>query len=105
MTKIEIKTKAELEENIKSGISLIKVGAAWCGPCGVTQKNIEEISDNYENVKFLEIDSEEADDELISYLSVFNLPTILIFKDSEQVFRHIGLMNRAQLTTELNKYV
>jgi thioredoxin 1 len=105
MTKVEIKTKAELEENIKNGVSLIKVGAAWCGPCNVTQKNIEGISDNYKDVKFLDIDSEEADEELVSYLSVFNLPTILIFKDSEQVYRHVGLMNRAQLTTELNKYV
>lgn len=105
MIKLEIKTKEELDEITKSGVSLIKVGASWCGPCNVTQKNIEGISDNYKDVKFLDIDSEEADEELVSYLSVFNLPTILIFKDSEQVYRHVGLMNRAQLTTELNKYV
>lgn len=106
MKKFEIKTKEEFIESTKEGISLIKVGATWCGPCNVTQKNIESIDDDkYEDVKFLDINSEEADDELVGYLSVFNLPTILIFKNSEQVFRHIGLLNKNQLTEILNKYV
>lgn len=100
----EIKTKEELDEITKSGVSLIKVGAAWCGPCGVTQKNIESIADNYEGVNFIEVDAEEAD-ELVSHLSVFNLPTIIIYKDSEPVYRHVGLMNKAQITEALNKYV
>lgn len=101
----EIKTKSELGENVKSGVSLIKVGATWCAPCGVTQRNIESIEGNYSNVKFLEIDADEADDNLVSYLSVFNLPTIIIYKNSEEVYRQIGLMNKNQLTETLNKYV
>jgi len=105
MKKFEIKTKEEFIENTKEGISLIKVGATWCGPCNVTQKNIESIDDDkYEDVKFLEIDAEEAD-ELVSYLSVFNLPTVFIYKNSEEVFRHVGLLNKNQLIETLNKYV
>ena len=105
MKKLEIKTKEEFIESTKDGISLIKVGATWCGPCNVTQKNIESLNDDYEDVKFLEIDAEEADEELVSYLSVFNLPTIFIYKNSEEVFRNVGAMNKKQLTETLNKYV
>ncbi len=105
MKKLEIKTKKEFIENTTEGVSLIKVGATWCGPCNVTQKNIESIDNNYKDIKFLEIDAEDADEELVSYLSVFNLPTIVIYKDSEEVFRHVGAMNKNQLVETLNKYV
>ncbi len=101
----EIKTKQELEENTKDCITLIKVGATWCAPCGVAQKNIESIECNYSTVKFIEIDVEEADENLVSYLSIYSLPTLILYKNSEEVFRHLGLMNQKQLIELLNKYV
>lgn len=103
----EIRTTQELNEILGSGKSaFIKIGAPWCGPCSQIQRTILDIEGGYSNdYLFLEINVDEADDELVSRLSVFNLPTIVIYdKKGEEVFRKSGLLTRAQLTTILDNF-
>ena len=103
----EIRTTQELNEILGSGKSaFIKIGAPWCGPCGQIQRTILDIEGGYTgDYDFYEADVDEADDELVSRLSVFNLPTIVIYdKKGEEVFRKSGLLTRAQLTTILDNF-
>ena len=105
----EIRTKQELDEILNSGDNkkiCIKIGAPWCGPCSQIQRTILDIEGGYTgDYDFYEVDADEADDELVSRLSVFNLPTIVIYdKKGEEVFRKSGLLTRAQLTTILDNF-
>lgn len=102
----EIRTKQELEEILSSGDSkkiCIKIGAPWCGPCGQIQRTILDIEGGYSNdYTFLEVDADQSDD-LVSYLGIYNLPTIVIFKGYEELFRRSGLLSRLQMTNLLDE--
>ena len=103
----EIRTKQELNEILSSGNSkkiCIKIGAPWCGPCSQIQRTILDIEGGYTgDYDFYEVDADEAD-ELVSRLSVFNLPTIVIYdKKGEEVFRRSGLLSRLQMTNLLDE--
>ncbi len=103
----EIRTTQELNEILGSGKSaFIKIGAPWCNPCKTLERTILDIEGGYTgDYDFYEVDADEADDELVSRLSVFNLPTIVIYdKKGEEVFRKSGLLTRAQLTTILDNF-
>ena len=102
----EIRTVQELNEILGSGKSaFIKIGAPWCGPCSQIQRTILDIEGGYTgDYDFYEVDADEADDELVSRLSVFNLPTIVIYdKKGEEVFRRSGLLSRLQMTNLLDE--
>ena len=103
----EIRTKQELDEILNSGDSkkiCIKIGAPWCGPCSQIQRTILDIEGGYANdYIFLEVNVEESDEDLVSWLSVFNLPTTVIFKGQEELYRRSGLLTRDQLTNLLNE--
>lgn len=101
----EIKTKQELTNALSNSKPVfVKIGAPWCNPCRILERTILDIEGGYANdYEFLEVDSENSEDELIGFLSVYNLPTIVIFKGQDIVFRHSGLLTREQLTNLLNE--
>lgn len=103
----EIKTKQELTDALGNDSKpvFVKVGAPWCAPCGQIQRTLLDIEGGYANdYTFISIDTEQADEDLVSYLSVYNLPTIIIFSGQDIVFRHSGLLTRPQLTQILDEY-
>lgn len=103
----EIRTKQELDEILNSGDSklvLVKIFGDFCQPCKILGRTLLDIEGAYTNdYIFLEANGELADDQLIGSLSIFNLPTIVIFKNGEELYRRSGLLTREQLTNLLNE--
>lgn len=104
----EIRTKQELDEILNSGdnkLVLLKAWSDYCQPCKILGRTLLDIEGGYANdYVFLGLDCEEGDDDVVSFLSIFNLPTIIIFKKGEEVFRKSGLLTRAQLTSLLDNF-
>lgn len=100
----EIRTKQELDEIINSGnnkMVLAKIYADWCQPCKLLGRTLLDIEGAYtDDYVFLEVNADESD-ELIGRLGVYNLPTIVIFKGQDEIYRHSGLLTRAQITSLL----
>jgi len=70
---------------------------SWCGPCRAMQpileKFAEEVSDK---VKIVEIDIDDAR-ELCQEYGVRSVPTLILFKNGDDVSTHVGMANREQL--------
>ena len=91
----------ELNDNnfdgfISDGISLVDIYAPWCGPCKIISPIIDELSSEYKDVKFGKLNTDD-NSETVSKLSVRNIPTILIYKDSQVVERTVGMKSKNQL--------
>ena len=84
----------------KHDICLVKIGTTWCGPCKTVQKNIEDIEKNYNNVYFIDVDAEEAD-EIVEEFGVRNIPVVLVIKDGRVVSKTVGLQSQADLENRL----
>lgn len=90
--------KSQLEQG---GITIIDFYAEWCRPCKMLAPVFEKIATTYgDRALFAKVDIEGAL-EAASNFGVSSLPTIIIFKDGNQVKRIAGLVNEKELMTSV----
>jgi thioredoxin 1 len=92
----------EYHQMIKSdNLSVIKVGAIWCGPCRVLAPILQSVSEKFEDVNFGEIDVDNQP-EIAREQSVRSVPTILFFKNGEIVDKMVGLQQAEVYESKIN---
>ena len=71
---------------------IVKVGADWCIPCKSITPLYNQFAEKNNNVDiiFTEINTSDADDELLDFIDVKSLPTFLIYKNKELLNTIIG---------------
>ena len=85
----KIITLNEFQELIgDSNKHIIKVSASWCGPCRMLTSVINEMENSIKEL-IIEVDADEAEDDLINFLHVRNLPLILFYDHGEELLRKI----------------
>lgn len=69
----------------KNQFTVVDIWAPWCGPCKLIAPMIDEISVEYFNQ--ISVGKLNADDNMdfVKELGVRNIPTLLFFKDGEQL--------------------
>ena len=71
------------------GVSVIDFWAIWCGPCKMISPIIEELSEQYPQIKVGKVDVDSNPDVSIDY-NIRSIPTVLFLKNGEVVERHVG---------------
>ncbi len=71
----------------KKDTVIIKFGSEYCDPCHALECELEEIDEEMENVSILMVDTSESQD-LATQFDVFELPTMIIYKDRQTVIYH-----------------
>ena len=85
----------EFKEYINSeSIVIVDFYADWCQPCKILATNLQ----NFTEFKVLKINVEEEVD-IASEYGIRSLPTLLYFKNGEEIFRSVGVMSLNQLDT------
>ena len=84
------------EQEIQNGVTLVDFYADWCGPCRMMEPIIHELADEMNEVKVAKIDIESAQRATASF-QVTSIPTIIIFKDGQEVERLVGLKDKDTL--------
>jgi len=101
---IEI-NQSNMEETVKSGVSLVDFWAPWCGPCKMIAPAIDQLAQDFEGkANICKVNTEEEQDLTMKY-GIRSIPTILFFKDGEIVDQLIGATSKAALEEKLNKYL
>ncbi len=99
-------TDANVKEIIASGEPVVvDFWATWCGPCMRLAPVIDELSSEYEcRVKIGKYNIEE-ENELSTEYRIMSIPTILFFKNGEQVrdLRLAGSQTKATLQANIEK--
>lgn len=87
----------EFNETIKSGAVLVDFSAEWCGPCKMIAPVLEQLSKEYEGkVKIITVDVDEEND-LAMKLSIMSIPTLMLFKNGENVGQVVGFQSKPML--------
>ncbi|MDR2719782.1 MAG: thioredoxin [Nitrososphaerota archaeon] len=99
-------TDANFEETIKNNtLVLIDFWATWCGPCRALAPTIDEITQEYFGkalIGKLDVDKNPSTAEKFQ---VFSIPTIILFKNGQEIERLVGLCVKKNITALLDKHL
>ena len=94
---VEKITEKQLKE-LKKEFIVADFYADWCGPCKMSAPFFNEISEEIPDIAFVKINVDDNEN-LSRKLNVKSIPTIIIFKNGEEVDRKIGFTTKPVLKT------
>lgn len=95
--------EGNFSKEIEKGITLVDFFAEWCGPCKMLGPILEEVSDEMKDeANFGKIDIEK-EVKLATQFQVTSVPTIVLFKDGQEVDRIVGLKDAKALKEFIKK--
>ncbi len=86
-------------------IVVIDFFAVWCGPCRKLSPMLEQFSKEYgDKIKVVKIDVDK-NPLIAEYFRIESIPLLLFYKDGKLVNQVMGLPEKAELKSELEKLV
>lgn len=89
----------------ETNVVLVDFHTRWCSPCRKMAPLIDELEIEYKDkaaVKRIDCDQSK---ELVNELKISGVPVFLIYKKGKEVWRHNGMIEKAELANKLNKYL
>ena len=97
--KIEHLDNESFENAIKGAKTpvLVDFFATWCGPCKMLAPVLESVQDEIgEKAKIYKLDVDEGM-EVAKRFGIMSVPTMIIFKNGEEVERLVGLRSKSEI--------
>ncbi len=97
----EILSQAKKENKLV----FIDVYTSWCGPCKKMAPFLGEIArEQAKTLDFVPIDADS--NQLLSIeLRIEALPTLLLYRKGELLWRHVGYINKADLSEKISSFM
>jgi thioredoxin 1 len=78
--------------------------ADWCGPCQAMKPILVQLKEKIgEDAIIVKIDTEKNQD-LSVYLQIRSIPTLMLYKKGEMLWRHSGVVDTNELYDLLKKH-
>lgn len=82
---------------------LVDFYATWCGPCQLMHPILDEVKKEVgDKAKILKIDVDKNQEVAAKY-QIRSVPTLMIFKNGQQVFKQSGVLQKNELVSLLNQ--
>ncbi|MGB0295140.1 MAG: thioredoxin [Flavobacteriaceae bacterium] len=97
---------ANFTELIKqSDLVLVDFYADWCGPCKTMSPILTEVKKHFsDKLKVLKINVDN-NQSLSARLQVRGVPTLMLYKSNQQVWRQSGVVDANQLISLVNSHL
>ena len=104
--KTEVEVISLTDENFQAAISeglvLVDFWATWCAPCQIQGPIVEELAGQVRGVaKIVKLDVDKAPVTSAKY-GIENIPTLMVFKDGEQITQFVGVTQGKVLLAAIN---
>ena len=83
---------------------LVDFWAEWCGPCKMLAPILDEVADEFADkltIAKLNVDDNPV---MTQQFNVMSIPTLLVFKNGEQVKQIVGAKGKAELLNDLSEF-
>ena len=85
--------------------TLVDFFATWCGPCKAMQPVLDQLkTDMHEKVRILKIDVDK-NQEVAEKFKVRGVPTFVLFKNGEIIWRQSGRMSLQTLKDKITPHI
>ncbi len=94
MATIEL-TKENFNDTINGNdVVIVDFWAPWCGPCRMFAPTFEAVSEQYPNVVFAKLNTEDQQ-ELAAEFNIRSIPTLMVFREKVIIFSQAGMLPKA----------
>jgi len=94
-------TDADFDDGVGKGVVLLDMRAPWCGPCMMEGQIVEQVAETVgekAEVAKLNVDEGRA---VAARLGIHSIPTLILFKDGDEVRRFVGLQSETALVSAI----
>lgn len=89
---------------LKKEILLVDFWAPWCGPCKMVAPILNEIAESESDIVIGKVNVDQNQD-LAKKYKVRNIPTLVIFKNGNEVGRIVGVKSKKTILSEVRNAV
>lgn len=83
---------------------LLDFYATWCGPCQTLAPILQDVKAELgENIKIIKIDVDK-NEAVAQKFQVRGVPTMVLYKNGQPVWRQSGLLTKSDLINVINKH-
>ena len=102
MTLKTLQTKEDYEKTIESGLTLMDFNAPWCAPCRTQEPILEQLSIQYEGKAIVSAMNVDEHQDIAATLGIQSIPTLIIFKNSKEIQRFVGVQSKNTLSETMD---
>ena len=85
-------------------LTLVDFFATWCGPCKMMHPVLEQLKDELgESIRIIKIDVDKNNSLAMNY-RVQSVPTLMLFRKGEMLWRQSGALRLNDLKALVNQY-
>lgn len=105
MSKIINTNEFESEVVNRDGVVVVDFFATWCGPCKMLTPVYNSLSNEMNGrVDFFKVDIDQSL-ELAQRFTVTTVPTVIVFKDGEEMDRLVGFIPKNSLKDKVEEHL
>ena len=79
---------------------LLDFWASWCGPCRMLSPVVEEISNEYMDIKVGKVNVDEQP-ELAQKFGIMSIPTLMVFRNGQHIDTKVGVRPKREILSML----
>jgi len=95
-------TDVNFQHQTKNRIVLVDFWASWCAPCRMMAPVLNDVADELNGSAYVGKLNIEQYQALAQKYQIRNIPTMVLFKDGEEVSRIVGVKSKQYLLQQIN---